>query len=85
MAKVSAADTDTEQEVRMGPSRTSLDYDDEKSSHQDQVLNDLTIIQAQAQLMMRRLAAGKPIDADEASRRLNVIVDAVRRLTTAHQ
>lgn len=57
----------------------------EESAHLDRVRNDLAIIQAQAQLMLRRLDAGRPVDVDDIRPRLLSIVDAVRRLDQAHR
>lgn len=68
----------------MGPFSASSD-DDNEAAHRDEALNDLTIIQAQAQLMMRRIQAGKPIDPDDTYRRLRVVTDAVQRLTEGHR
>ncbi len=73
----------------MGPERSSLgdgDRDgDEDAVHQDRVLNDLTIIQAQAQLMMRRIEAKRDVEHYDVYQRLSVVVDAVRRLTELHR
>lgn len=54
-------------------------------THRDDVLNDLTIIQAQAQLMMRRIEAKHSIDHDDVHQRLAVVVEAVKRLTKMYR
>ena len=56
-----------------------------ESHDEDAVLDDLTIIQAQAQLLMRRIGAERPLDPDDVHQRLAVIVDAVHRLTERHR
>ena len=69
----------------MGPERRLIGEDDEDAAHQDKVLNDLTIIQAQAQLMMRRIQSTGDVDHYDVFQRLSVVVDAVRRLTELHR
>jgi hypothetical protein len=73
----------------MGPDRTVSvpeDMVDEVDAiHRNRVRNDLAIIQAQAQLVLRRTAAGRPVDPDDLHRRLELIVDTVRRLTMTLQ
>ena len=69
----------------MGPERSSPSDDDEDAARLARVLDDLTIIQAQAQLMMRRIEATYDIDHSDVHRRLSVVVDAVRRLTEMHR
>jgi len=59
--------------------------DDALSDHHHRVIDDLAIIQAQTQLMLRQLAAGKPIDRIDTERRHNVVLEAVRRLTLLHR
>lgn len=54
-------------------------------SHRDDVLNDVTIIQAQAQLMMRRIKAGSAVDHDDVYRRLAIVVAAAHRLAQLHR
>lgn len=54
-------------------------------NHEDAVLDDLTIIQAQAQLLMRRIGARRPLDPNDVHQRLAVIVEAVHRLTGRHR
>ena len=53
-------------------------------AHRDDVLDDLTIIQAQAQLMMRRLQERPSIDHEDV-RRLGIMVGAVQRLARMHR
>lgn len=55
------------------------------SDHQHHVIDDLAIIQAQTQLMLRQLAAGKPFDRIDTERRHRVVLEAVRRLTLLHR
>lgn len=69
----------------MEPRGPSSDHDEDNAIRQDQVFNDLAIIQAHAQLMLRRIAAGRPIDPDDTSRRLTRVVAAVGRLTALHR
>lgn len=71
----------------MGSDRTSIDPDDADDFHQERVRTDLAIIQAQAQaqLLLRRTVADRPADPDDLHRRLALIVEAVQRLTLAHQ
>lgn len=64
---------------------SSSDRNEEETTRHHETLNDLAIIQAQAQLVMRRVRAGRPIDPDDLQSRLETIVDAVRRLARAHQ
>ena len=68
----------------MGPHEPPFDYDVD-TAHQDQVLNDLTIIQAQAQLLMLWIRAHRRLDHDDAHQRLAVVVEAVKRLTELHR
>ena len=63
----------------------SLSDPDGEAAHLDQIRNDLTIIQAHAQLMLRRLDAGRLIDVDDMRPRLLSIVDAVHRLDQMHR
>ena len=63
----------------------SSDHNQNNAIRQDRVFNDLAIIQAHAQLMLRRIAAGKPIDPNDASQRLNSVVAASVRLTALHR
>ena len=65
------------------PSRDQHPTDD--SGHQDEVLRDLTIIQAQAQLVLRRIERAGYVDHDDAHRRLVEVVEAVKRLTLLHR
>ena len=70
----------------MGPQKPRSDETQTSEiPHEDAVLNDLTIIQAQAQLLMRRIDARRILDPDDIHGRLAVIVDAVRRLTERHR
>lgn len=66
----------------MGPQEPPFDDD---AAHHDQVLNDLTIIQAQPQLLMRRIEARREVDHYDVYQRLEVVVEAVRRLTELHR
>lgn len=68
----------------MGPQPPPFTYDEEMA-RQDQVLNNLTIIQAQAQLLMRRIDAHRKLDHDDVYQRLVVVVEAVRHLTELHR
>lgn len=72
----------------MEPEQSLLDQDEAeaeaKAVYHHRVTNDLAIIQAQAQLLKRRLRAGRPIAPDDLHHRLTVVVEAVRRLTQAH-
>lgn len=68
----------------MGPEHPRFDYDKD-TAHRDQILNDLTIIQTQSQLLMRRIEASDYADHAEVYQRLAVVVDAVRRLTELHR
>ena len=68
----------------MGP-QTPPFPDDEDTTHREQVLNDLTIIQAHAQLMMRRIDEHYVIDHNDTYQRLGVVVEAVKRLTMLHR
>lgn len=69
----------------MGPNQGSPDNHDEEAAHRDRVLNDLTIIQAQAQLMMRRIESKRDFDHYDVYERLAVVVEAARRLTQLHR
>lgn len=69
----------------MGSDRTSIDPDDADDFHQERVRTDLAIIQAQAQLLLRRTVADRPAGPDDLHRRLALIVEAVQRLNLAHQ
>lgn len=69
----------------MGRQSPPSDHEDEDATHRDQVIHDLTIIQAHAQLMMRRIQANRPIDADDVYRRLGIVTEAVQRLTRLHR
>ncbi len=69
----------------MGPDPSSPDNHDEEAAHRDRVLNDLTIIQAQAQLMMRRIQSNRDVNHYDVHERLAVVVEAVRRLTELHR
>lgn len=69
----------------MGPDQGSPDNHDEEAAYRDRVLNDLTIIQAQAQLMMRRIGSKRDLDHYDVYERLAVVVEAVRRLTELHR
>lgn len=60
-------------------------HEPEASAHRDDVLRDLTIIQAQAQLVMRRIDRAGYVDHDDTYRRLAGMVEAVRRLTLLHR
>lgn len=68
----------------MGPEPAPFD-DDEATTCRDRALNDLTIIQAQAQLLMRRIDARRTVDHYDVHQRLTVVVEAVRRLTELHR
>ena len=68
----------------MGPHEPPFDFDQD-TAHHDQVFNDLTIIQAQAQLLMRRIEARREFDHYDVYERLGVVVEAVRRLTELHR
>ena len=68
----------------MGPHTPPI-LDDEDTIHQDKVLNDLTIIQAQAQLLMRQIKGHRRLDHDDVYQRLAVVVEAVKRLTKRHR
>jgi two-component sensor histidine kinase len=50
-----------------------------------EVVKDLTIIQAQAQMLLRRLEAQSYLQHDEADQRLRSIVNAVQRLAQIHR
>ena len=70
----------------MGTQTPPSDQNDrEEATHRDDVLNDLTIIQAQAQLMMRRIDAKHSIDHDDVYQRLAGVVEAVQRLARMHR
>lgn len=68
----------------MGPQTPPL-IDDEDTIHQEQLLNDLTIIQAHAQLLMRWIDGNYAVDHNDTYQRLVVVVEAVRRLTKLHR
>lgn len=55
--------------------------DERNSARHDELLRDVTIIQAQAQLLLRRLDAGRSIDRDDVHRRLSMIVEATQAIT----